>query len=399
MFGFILPQSTKAQNFVANHLCTDISQIPSNWIDSAKSKLHILYGHTSHGGQIVAGMNQLDSFMGGTGLYTYNSEGTDSALDLRADEPMTAGDLGSPDRYEWVKATRTYLGSHSDINVVIWSWCGQVSYSTEEEINIYLDSMNQLEQDYPDIAFIYMTGHLDGTGLVQDSIHDANLHFRNEQIRNYCSANNKWLFDFTDIESYDPDGVYYGDKHPTDACNYDANNDGVTNEEEIDPAYATPIAPDSNWALKWQAAHPGSWYECSTNTTYHSPPLNANLKAYAAWWLWARLAGWDGASGVEKQREKIPQLFNISQNYPNPFNRTTTINYQLPVNSHITLKIYDQLGREIKTLVNGIQTAGKYSIQWNGKNSSGQDVGSGIYFYRLRTSKGFADTGKMILLD
>ena len=67
----------------------------------------------------------------------------------------------------------------NNINVVIWSWCGGVSDNTEEGINIYLNAMNQLEEDYPDVKFVYMTGHLDGTG------EEGNLHIRNEQIRKF----------------------------------------------------------------------------------------------------------------------------------------------------------------------------------------------------------------------
>jgi hypothetical protein len=115
-----------------------------------------------------------------------------------------------------------------------------------------------------------MTGHLDGSGL------QGNLHLRNEQIRSYCRSNKKILFDFADIESYNPDGTYFGDRLPNDACEYDGDGNG---------------SREKNWALEWQTAHPGQWYSCGSA---HSQPLNANLKAYAAWWLWARMAGWGG---------------------------------------------------------------------------------------------------------
>ena len=117
-----------------------------------------------------------------------------------------------------------------------------------------------------------MTGHLDGGGL------EGNLHIRNEQIRQFCKSNNKILFDFADIESYDPDGNYYLDKAANDGCFYDSNGDG---------------SRDANWAIAWQDLHTEDvdWYVCSSA---HSEALNANMKAYAAWHLWARLAGWSG---------------------------------------------------------------------------------------------------------
>jgi hypothetical protein len=202
--------------------------------------------------------------------YRFNSTGSGGALMLR-DTPFSgASDLGNPDRTSWEPATRAYLNGHPEINVVIWSWCGQVSNATAAEITTYLTLMNGLERDYPAVRFVYMTGHLDGSGLT------GNLHLRNEQIRAYCRANNKTLFDFADIESYNPDGTYFGDKIPNDNCDYDS--DGNTSR-------------DKNWATEWQNSHPGMWFDCSSA---HSQPLNANMKASAAWYLWARLAGWPG---------------------------------------------------------------------------------------------------------
>jgi len=275
--------SSDSHGKIINHNCTDINTIPESAINRAKTTLHIAYGHTSHGSQLTTGMSGLDNFMGNTGLYNYNNGGTGGALDLR-DTPFTgANDLGNPDRTAWAEATRNYLNSHPDINVVIWSWCGQVSGASESDINTYLNLMNNLENEYPDVVFVYMTGHLDGSGLT------GNLHLRNEQIREYCRTNRKWLYDFEDIESYDPDGTYYGNLHPTDACNYDASGNDSTSQSG-DPA--TPSDGDANWALDWQAAHTEDvdWYSCSAA---HSYALNANLKAYAAWWLWASIAGWD----------------------------------------------------------------------------------------------------------
>jgi hypothetical protein len=70
--------------------------------------------------------------------------------------------------------------------------------------------------------------------------------------------------------------------------------------------------------------------------------------------------------------------FVLSQNFPNPFNPTTTISYQLPVNSHVTLKVFDILGREVATLVNEQRSAGSYSVQWNASRFS-----SGVYLVRM----------------
>lgn len=271
VFGMFFFGCSKSDNSpvhtggIINHECTNISQVSSEWITAAKTTLHIAYGHTSHGSQLTYGMSGLVTFLGSQ--YSWNEGGTGGALDLR--DYALPGDLGNPDRTTWASETRTYLASNADINVIIWSWCSQVSDASEADINTYLGLMSDLEEDFPNVAFVYMTGHLDGTGLT------GNLHLRNEQIRQYCKANNKILYDFEDIESYDPDGTYYGNKIPTDNCDYDSNNDGVT---------------DKNWAIDWQNSHTINvdWYDCPSA---HSQPLNANRKAYAAWYLWAKLAG------------------------------------------------------------------------------------------------------------
>jgi hypothetical protein len=257
-----------SRNSVIDHTSTKLGSIPSVWITTAKQNLHIAYGHTSHGSQLTDGMTGLVSFKGTA--YSWNNGGSGGALDLH--DYAMSGDLGAPDRTTWAALTRNYLSANKDVNVIIWSWCGEVSTATETDINTYLNLMTSLENDFKNVKFVYMTGHLDGTGLT------GNLHLRNEQIRNYCKSNDKILFDFADIECYNPDGVYFGDKKPNDACDYDKNSDGTL---------------EANWATEWQNAHSQGtdWYSCSSA---HSQPLNANQKAYAAWWLWARLAGWDG---------------------------------------------------------------------------------------------------------
>ena len=254
---------------IVDHRCTDLSKIPTESIEKAKEDLYIVYGHTSHGSQLITGMNGLNDFKN-TDLYSFNNEGSNGALHLH--DGGVYGDLGNPNRTAWAQETREYIADHPDVNVVIWSWCGQASTATEEDINTYLNLMDGLEKDFPAIQFIYMTGHLDGTGET------GNLHVRNEQIRSFCETHGKFLYDFADIESYDPEGNYYLDKLANDGCNYDSDGDGRR---------------DKNWAVDWQNSHTEGvdWYECESA---HSEPLNANRKAYAAWWLWARLAGWDG---------------------------------------------------------------------------------------------------------
>ena len=85
------------------------------------------------------------------------------------------------------------------------------------------------------------------------------------------------------------------------------------------------------------------------------------------------------------------------QNYPNPFNPGTTIRYQLPEQQFVKIEIFNSLGEVVNTIVNQNQTAGEYSINWNGRNSSGQSLASGIYIYRIKAGS-FVDSKKMMLL-
>ena len=274
LLSLIAYSCTKESDFrevgdgVFDHTTISLSSIPSEWITKAKADLHIAYGHTSHGSQVTDGMSGLVAFKGSE--YAWNNGGTGGALDLR--DYAMPGDLGNPNYTQWEKETRSYLAAHGDVNVIIWSWCGEVSSATEADIDTYLSLMTGLEEDFPGVTFVYMTGHLDGTGVT------GNLYKRNEQIRNYCRSHRKYLFDFADIESYDPDGNFYLDKWANDGCYYDQDNNGSL---------------ESNWAIRWQDSHTEGvdWYNCGAA---HTQPLNANLKAYAAWHMWAGIAGWDG---------------------------------------------------------------------------------------------------------
>ncbi len=283
------PATTQFSAFTADH--TVVHQlwngnIPESALQNAKTLLHIGYAHTSHGSQLTDGMNGLTAFAnaGNCGdnyqnsLLAINSSGAAGALHLFEgsgyDDGWLQGDAGWSGN-QLYNETREFLddSDHASFNVIMWSWCGQLSGMSASDLRQgYLEPMAQLENEYPEVTFVYMTGHLDGTGV------SGTLHQRNEQIREYCRTNGKWLYDFADIESYDPEGNYYLNKAANDACDYDSNGDGSL---------------DTNWAQGWQDEHAENeyWYACGSA---HSEPLNANMKAYAAWWLFARIAGWDG---------------------------------------------------------------------------------------------------------
>jgi len=89
--------------------------------------------------------------------------------------------------------------------------------------------------------------------------------------------------------------------------------------------------------------------------------------------------------------------FSLRQNYPNPFNPVTTLRYDIPENSHVTITIYDMLGRQVKTLINQTQDAGYKSLIWDATNDYGKPVSAGIYLYQIKAG-GYMQTKKMVLL-
>jgi serine protease len=106
------------------------------------------------------------------------------------------------------------------------------------------------------------------------------------------------------------------------------------------------------------------------------------------------------AVAIEPVTENIPDKFNLEQNYPNPFNPGTNIPFTLAKSAEVSLKIFNIIGQEVRTLVNGPKQAGQYHLLWDGKDDFGRSVASGIYFYKLSVSGGenLTLTRKMILM-
>ncbi len=343
------------QPVVINHNCIDLTSIPDTWIDSAKQNLFIGYGHTSHGSQLTSGMNALESYFT-NGKYDWSHSGGSGELHFFEGSGYNTGYLELDCGYAgWDGETRDFLNDHPSCNVIIWSWCGQVN-----SVNLqshYLDPMNQLELEYPDVQFVYMTGHLEGLGP------SGSLYLANQHIRDHCNANNKILFDFADIEKYSPDAdTNYQDYFADDGCDY-----------------ITPSGGSANWAMNWLTNNPGTELNnisqhCSSCA--HSVSLNCTKKGIACWYLWARLAGWGGSTtGVSGRIFSNKSEMTI---FPSPFV------------DHIFVKMNSELEDPLLRISD---LTGKimYKKEFSGSNSvmeiNDLEIPSGIYFVTVKTTE------------
>ncbi len=152
-----------AASIVTDHTASDLSQIPELWIVQSKTDLHIAYQHTSHGSQLITGMNALQRYPGYGTKYSWTDVGTAGTLDLDDVGIPGCDDLSAGDSIDvngvtpWVTATRNLLNNpaNSHVNVIVWSWCSINNHNAQR----YVDNMEILIAQYPNVKFVFMTGH------------------------------------------------------------------------------------------------------------------------------------------------------------------------------------------------------------------------------------------------
>jgi len=163
-------------------------------------------------------------------------------------------------------------------------------------------------------------------------------------------------------------------------------NSGYVNKnpekDDYDYGEEVTISPVANSGYKF-----GFWNGNMTDTTSKKIIIMDNDTAL--------VANFQQITGVENSFEKLPKSFTVYQNYPNPFNPETVIEYQLPEDGHVSLQIYNLRGQKIRVLVDEQKKAGYHKICWDGKDTFGKEVSSGMYLYTIEVDD-FRVTKKIV---
>ena len=283
-----------------------LRSIPQEYIYAARNNLHIAYQHTSHGTHVSRGMFGLQDYKSGDkDLFGItNNSSQQNKLDFRdnviADYAAPGDDAADLSRNEtaFIRATRNYLDdpANAGINVVMWSWCNIAGHNVAGN---YLPGMDSLISEYGDVGtkignnpgqrinpvtFIFMTGHANAGNNVGEGLPKNQA----ELITEYCNSNKQFCLDYYSIDTHDMDDNYWED----------AGDNGNSS------AYANSIGNGSdNFYENWQNTHilGVHYFENKTSpdgsATYgahNTQHITANRKAYAMWWILARITGWNG---------------------------------------------------------------------------------------------------------
>ena len=263
VFTCISAIKVSGQGIIIDHNSLNIDQIPLAVIDDIQENIKWQYAHLSHGSQLLCGMTEIENQ---NSLYDIAVGGSFNGYPDPIVPPFLPNVPGALCIYngncgytidntnywkpeESGHCTENTLNGNPTLNVSAYCWCEELDGFTESEVQEYLDAMTAYELQFPTVTFVYFTSNAQANGAA-----GYNRHLRCDQIREYCIANNKVLFDFEDLD------CWYNGEHST----------YLYNGEEI------PIQHDFF-----------DGQECG-HINYHGY-LN---KGKAAWWMMARIRGW-----------------------------------------------------------------------------------------------------------
>ncbi len=271
--------------------------IPETYINYARENFHIAYQHTSHGTHVPYGLNGLQQYKAGDEtLFAVTFDGTPVAGKLDFDDYAIgsyhapgddASDL-SRNETAFIQATRNFLDApeNSDINIIMWSWCSIEGHNVAGN---YLPGMKTLINEYgkggtkprastTPVTFIFMTGHAENN----NNLGEGKPKNQADLITDYCKENQYYCLDYFSIESHDyTDDTYYPD------CSDDSYSNTYGGNYNFN--YQSSHTESVDWFYNYAPGSSSAGYGA-----HLSQYITANRKAYAFWWILARIAGWHG---------------------------------------------------------------------------------------------------------
>ncbi len=366
----LISSAIHSQTFISDHRVAKqefLRKIPSKYIYKARTNLHVAYQHTSHGTHVSNGLFGLPDFkQGDDTLFSITNNDPivgkldfrDNVIEVFGEEGRNASDL-SHDETAFIEATRNFLDDekNSIINVVMWSWC---NISGHDVARNYIAGVDSLINEYGaggtkvgkekgkrenPVTFIFMTGHAN----TNNNVGEGKPKNQADLINNHCRTYGYFCLDYYNIDTHDMDDNYWED----------AGDNG--NSETY----------GGNYYEDWQSSHtvgidyyynrrePGGTISLGSHTTQH---ITSNRKAFAMWWLLARIAGWDGDTTSTN-----PAVESLGIDIPN--NGTNYLN----------------VGDSLNLVVNVTPiSASRNTLKWKSSDASVATVNSNGTIYALK---------------
>ena len=341
--------------FTIDHTCADLDQVPTQWIESVQDNIQSHYAHTSHGSQLTYGIQFIedeDPFYDydlGSG-YLPSTPGAWCIFDGQESATYITPDLywetGSG-----MDMTRSVLDNNPELDTSMWSWCTQCNYYDEAQVQAYLDSMEVLESEYPNVTFVYFTGNAQETGSG-----GYNRWLRNQQIREHCAAGDRVLYDFADLDCW-----WF--------------NPSTSQWEQHTYEYSGEDIPSE---------HPEFYGDEYGHTTAES----CRQKGEALWWMMAVLAGWQGSGVADAE---APAGYSLEVQGGNPSRGGSCLICSVPCSERLTVNVYGADGRLRATPLDNVVEAGCHSVQIDG-------LSSGVYTCVMQAGA-YTGTRRLVLIQ